>query len=963
MKSAKRLLCILWLATSCAMAATVPVQIESGKITGVQAGEDSAVMMYKGIPYAAPPVGSLRWKTPQPVEPWQGVKAMGAFGNTCIQPKGWGSNKTMSEDCLYLNVWTPAKNPDEKLPVMFWIHGGGFTAGSGNLKGTPLAEKGVVLVSINYRLGPLGFFAHPLLSQESDRGVSGNYAILDMISALKWVRKNIAQFGGDPGNVTIFGESAGGAAVYILCASDLAKDLFHKAIAESPWVTDGAITPLDRPAYDRESVQATGIRIAEKLLGEADVTLEALRDIDPSDLVTETAQGFRLPAAVEGYVLKDNPANLFEKGLQQSRPFMAGTNTDEGTMFSGGAGRMSVEDYQGEIREKYKEAADAILDTYPVTAQDQVKQAVNQSINDIWFAQPTRWMVRGMARKNKNTYLYHFAHQSINWPAGGSAHAAELPFVFGNLAPDKQTPSYKTLSHAMMTYWTQFAKTGNPNVEGLPVWPRYQEASDLNIVLDADIRTEANYLKKNLDALDRVSKQIGKYDCGSEASAVGMPRGGRPNFLFILADDVTYNDLGCFGGQNVETPNIDRLARQGMRFTRAYCAMSMCVPFRAELYTGLYPVRNGVAWNHSMARPGTKSICHYLGELGYRVGVAGKKHVRPADVFPFDTVKDFPAGGGVREYITDDTGPFCLFLCSNHAHPPWRSGDRSKIDEQGMTLPPVLHDNPVTRKTFAGYLAEIAALDEEVGAVLKLLEDTGQDRNTLVMFSSEQGWDFAFGKWTNWDIGVRSALIARWPGRIKPNTQTDALVQMADVVPTFLAAAGDNPLAYPLDGSSFLPVLKGETDTHRQYVYGLHNNVPEGHPYPIRSIRDDEYHYLVNLKHDQPYHEKHLMTEGPARRYDLQWWQALKDAADQGDPEASAQYHRYHHRPAEELYRVDEDPWEQNNLADEPEYAEVKKRLRAELQRWMTQQNDSGVAMDDEEVLAANRRAGMGKPK
>ncbi len=512
MKLAKLTICILWLLTSCVLAAAVPVQIDSGKITGVQAGENSPVTVYKGIPYASPPLGQLRWKAPQPVTPWQGVKAMSQFGNTCLQPKGWGSKKGMSEDCLYLNVWTPAESPDEKLPVMFWLHGCGFTSGSGNLNGTPLAEKGVVLVSINYRLGPLGFFAHPLLNQESDKGVSGNYAILDMICALKWVQSNITEFGGDPGNVTIFGESAGGAAVYILCASDLTNDLFHKAIAESPWVTDGAISPLNRPAHDRESVQATGIRIAEKVLGEADVTLDVLRDIDASDLVTQTAEGFRLPAAVEGYVLKENPAILFEKGLQQSRPFIAGTNTDEGTMFSGWAGKMSVENYQDEIRDRYEEAAEAILATYPVTSKDQIKQAVNQSINDVWFAQPTRWMVRGMSKKNSGTYLYHFGHQSMTWPGGGSAHAAELAFVFGNLASGKQTPSYRTLSHAMMTYWTQFAKTGNPNTGGLPDWPQYQECTDLNILLDTEIRTESNYLKKSLDTLDQVYKEIGKYN-------------------------------------------------------------------------------------------------------------------------------------------------------------------------------------------------------------------------------------------------------------------------------------------------------------------------------------------------------------------------------------------------------------------------------------------------------------------
>ena len=232
----------------------------------------------------------------------------------------------------------------------------------------------------------------------------------------------------------------------------------------------------------------------------------------------------------------------------------------------------------------------------------------------------------------------------------------------------------------------------------------------------------------------------------------------------------------------------------------------------------------------------------------------------------------------------------------------------------------------------------------------------------MVMFSSEQGWDFAFGKWTNWDIGVRSALIARWPGQVKPGTKTEALVQIADIVPTLIEAAGGEPSAHNLDGVSFLRVLQGRSDKHRRYVYGLHNNVPEGDSYPIRSIRDDEFHYIVNLRHEVAYHEKHLMIEGLARQYDLQWWKALSDAATQGDALAKKLYDKYHHRPAEELYRVDEDPWEMNNLADQTEYTETKKRLLAELQRWMAEQNDPGAAMDETEVYTANRRAGAGKP-
>ena len=432
----------------------------------------------------------------------------------------------------------------------------------------------------------------------------------------------------------------------------------------------------------------------------------------------------------------------------------------------------------------------------------------------------------------------------------------------------------------------------------------------------------------------------------------------KPNFLFILADDVTYSTLGCYGGKNVNTPNIDRLASEGVKFSRAYCAMSMCAPFRAELYTGLYPVRNGVAWNHSVAKPGTKSIYHHLSELGYRVGLAGKKHAKPESVFPFENVKNFPAGTGVRNFMTKDPKqPFCLFICSHNAHPPWRDGDASQFDQNTITLPPVIHNNPPSLKTFVGYLAEVEALDQEVGQVLKLLEETGQANKTMVMFSSEQGWDFGFGKWTNWDIGIHTALIARWPGHIQPGTKTDALVQMTDIVPTFIDAARGSPAAYELDGSSFLPVLTGKKLKHRQYVYGLHNNIPEGNPYPIRSIRDDDFHFLMNLNYEESYYEKHLMTDDLAKKYDLQWWKAMNDAAEQGDASAKKLRDKFHHSPAEELYRVDEDPYEMNNLAENPKYDSVKKRLRTELERWMKEQNDPGIPIDTFRELAANRKA------
>ena len=444
----------------------------------------------------------------------------------------------------------------------------------------------------------------------------------------------------------------------------------------------------------------------------------------------------------------------------------------------------------------------------------------------------------------------------------------------------------------------------------------------------------------------------------SEVSAAEQQK--KPNILFILADDVTYNTLGCYGGKDAQTPNIDKLANEGMRFTRAYSATAMCAPFRAELYTGLYPVRNGVAWNHSSAKQGTKSVCHYLKEQGYRVGLSGKKHASPASTFPFENVKGFPANAGVREFMTKNRNqPFCLFLCSHNAHAPWESGDASQFDQNKITLAPVQHDNTKTREVMSRYLAEVVDLDREVGEILALLEKTGQSDNTIVMFSSEQGWALGFAKWSNWDLGVHTGFMARWRGRIKAGSESDALIQMADVLPTFLEAAGAEIEEGKFDGHSFYRHLLGQKQPLREYVYGIHNNVPEGQPYPIRSIRDEQYHYILNLTPDASYHEKHVMAENSR----LVWWPALKEAEAKNDTDAIALLNKFHNRPAEELYRVDEDPYEIRNLAANPEYAGVRERLNTELKRWMREQKDSGVAMDDPAVHAANRKAAANKKK
>ncbi len=413
--------------------------------------------------------------------------------------------------------------------------------------------------------------------------------------------------------------------------------------------------------------------------------------------------------------------------------------------------------------------------------------------------------------------------------------------------------------------------------------------------------------------------------------------------MFILADDCNYNLLGCYGGTQAKTPNIDRLAREGMRFKRAYAAMAMCAPFRAELYTGLYPARNGVTKNHGAAKSGTRSVCHHLGDLGYRVGICGKRHIRPGSVYPFTSVKEFPAGGSVREFMTaDPSQPFCLFLCSSNPHAPWDKGDASQFDRKTLKLAPIQHDNAPTRDATARYLAEVSDLDREVGVILKALGDVGHAEDTLVMFSSEQGWALGFAKWTNWDVGIHTALIARWPGRIKPGCTTDAMVQMCDVVPTFVDIAGGDVAACRMDGASFGKVLAGAATSHRKYVYGMHNNIPEGEPYPIRSIRDGEFHYLMNLTPEAAYHERHVQVANSR----LAWYEPLKAAAAAGDGRAKALLKRFHHRPAEELYRPDSDPFELTDLAADPKYADVKARLRKELQRWMAEQGDSGASLD-----------------
>lgn len=442
----------------------------------------------------------------------------------------------------------------------------------------------------------------------------------------------------------------------------------------------------------------------------------------------------------------------------------------------------------------------------------------------------------------------------------------------------------------------------------------------------------------------------------------------RPNFLIVMADDCTYSDLPVYGGPNARTPNIDRLAREGLVFNRAYLASAMCQPCRAELYTGQYPMRNGCAWNHSASRPTTKSMPHYLGKLGYRVGLSGKVHVEPSQAFPFEKVEGFDpncvrrptrdhALTGIREFFERDADqPFCLVVALVEPHVPWVMGDASAYPPEEIELPPNIADTPRTRRDFATYLAEVTYMDSQVGEILRTLDETGRADETLVLFTSEQGAQFPGCKWTNWDTGLHTALIARWPGRVEPGTRTDALVQYADVLPTLLDAAGADlaETDHAFDGSSFLPVLLDKASTHREYTYGMHNNIPEGPAYPIRTVFDGEYRYIRNLTPDELYIEKHLMgLQGGGAVTNPYWPTWVGQAWD--NPRAYRLVKRYMQRPAEELYHTAGDPYELENLADDPRHAERKARLSAELERWMKSQGDPGAAQDTHEAIQAAR--------
>jgi len=455
-----------------------PAKIESGLIQGTV---EDGLSVYRGIPYAAPPIGDLRWRAPLPAPKWDGVRAAIEFGRACIQSNPAIANlPAPSEDCLYLNVWTPARSNKDRLAVMVWIHGGGFIAGATAEQlyhGENLAKKGVVVVSIGYRLGAFGFLAHPALSAENERHVSGNYGLLDMIAALKWVKRNISAFGGDPGRVTIFGESAGGIAVSMLCASPLAKGLFHGAISQG----GGSFGPIRSGGGPGENVQslADAERAGEKWALKAGASSAAdLRKLPPDKLMTSMpGEGVAWPV-MDGWVIPDDQYKLYQAGKYNDTPILVGYNSDEGATFPGAR---TPEAHIESVRQRYDNFAERLLTLYPA-GEGTLAKTARDLIRDTAFGWHTWTWVRlqSMTGKSK-TFLYYFDHHP-EYPADspkagfGAAHSDEMPLVFqqfGLPGRPQATDSDRAMSDIITTYWTNFAKSGDPNGHSLPDWPAY----------------------------------------------------------------------------------------------------------------------------------------------------------------------------------------------------------------------------------------------------------------------------------------------------------------------------------------------------------------------------------------------------------------------------------------------------------------------------------------------------------
>jgi para-nitrobenzyl esterase len=508
------------------------VKIANGMLEG-RSEKSSGVRSFKGIPFGEPPVGDLRWKPPQAVRDWQGMRKADKFGPRCMQRPIFGDmgfrSNGMSEDCLYLNVWTPAKSGKERLPVLVYFYGGGFVAGDGSearYDGESMAGKGIVALTVNYRLGVFGFMAHPELTKESPHHASGNYALLDQYAALQWVQQNIAAFGGDPKKVTIAGESAGSIAVSAQMASPLSKNLLAGAIGESGSIL-GALSAV--PLAEGEQM---GVKFATSL--EA-TSLAALRAISAEQILEATAKPGqpRFSPTVDGYFFPKSPLEIYAAGEQAHIPLLAGSNTEEMGYFAVlGREKPTVENYRKALQRLYGDKADEVFKLYPASSETEVMDAAQDLAGDRFIGYSTwKWIDLATRTGGKPTYYYLYARPrppmrsemgnavpglaggvvsgaqaaaNQRPPSRGAVHSAEIEYAMGNLDSNKVyawTPDDYKVSKVMQEYFANFIKTGNPNGRGLPTWPTFSAGQRL--IIDVNTRAETEKVRARYQFLDQ----------------------------------------------------------------------------------------------------------------------------------------------------------------------------------------------------------------------------------------------------------------------------------------------------------------------------------------------------------------------------------------------------------------------------------------------------------------------------
>jgi para-nitrobenzyl esterase len=494
------------------------VEFDAGRAAGEWLGAARDVRVFRGLPFAATTEGPARWRPPAPPAPWSGVRDAASFGPICPQPKAliWPLNNPQSEACLLLNAWAPVEPPSGGAPVLVWIHGGGFSTGAGStifFDGEALARRGAVVVTINYRLGPLGFFAHPALSAESPDGVSGNDGLLDMIAALEWVRAHATRLGGDPGRVTLFGESAGAAAIARLLVSPRVAGLFHRAILQSGH-DRGRNRHLRRDADGFPAAESIGIEVAATLgiHGTGSDALEALRAVPAAELIAAAhpAQGLygggtQYAPVVDGGLVPDAPTALLAAGRFHRVPLLIGTNADEATIFLEQTGIRTVTDFEAFLVRRFGDLAAEARRAYPAAADAGVPAALNRALTDLNFVAPARALARTVAAHDVPVYAYHFSRVS---PAGrkngrGAFHAAEVSYVFGRVG---NTLAYddtdRALSRVMGDAWLRFAGSGNPAGPELD-WPRYDPVADRHLEFGDAVSTGTALRAAACDLIER----------------------------------------------------------------------------------------------------------------------------------------------------------------------------------------------------------------------------------------------------------------------------------------------------------------------------------------------------------------------------------------------------------------------------------------------------------------------------